>query len=253
MSSITETGEFQIFFLFINADQFEDRPPSATKKISEKNIQIFLNDNTSINEAVNESDESNNVFVDFTTSTEKSSSSSNLLKSESPVIAEQKVHENDQLLSHSTSDPSHRVLSKHVTSFENSSFSFHFSRSESSMAASNETQGDKSPSHASQEGTTKQRKKKLKLKNLTKKNRETLKIFVRNDVIEKIRKTIASNRKKESIMLKFENEIFETEYIIRFLHSYTRFVIYSNAESVNLNFMPEKPLKSKTNTDIMKI
>ena len=110
------------------------------------------------------------------------------------------------------------------------------------------------PSHQSdQEQPTERSAKKITLKNLNKKNRQALMQSIKDEIADEMKNEIASKKNDEFKILFFENEEFSIKYTIRFFHFYCRFVIYSNAESVNLNPMLEKSIESKTNTNVMKV
>ena len=95
--------------------------------------------------------------------------------------------------------------------------------------------------------------KKLIFKNLTIKNRKNLEKFIKTKLKKKMKMKIASSKNEEPIIIKIENEKIKTEHIIRYLHSYSRFIIKRNAETIELMTISDKSIKPKTDAETVKM
>ena len=118
------------------------------------------------------------------------------------------------------------------------------------------TSNDSSDSSSSKRDTAKKkfkRFKKLTLKDFITKNRKNLKKSIKTKLKKKIKMKIASPKNEKPIIVKIKNEKLKTEYIIRYLHLYAKFIVDENAENVNLTAIPNKSNKPKTDANTVKI
>ena len=95
--------------------------------------------------------------------------------------------------------------------------------------------------------------KKLTFKNFTIKDKKNPKKFIKTELKKEVRMKIASSKHEEFIIIKIEDEEFKTEYTIRYLHFYSRFIVEGNTEKMKLMSISNKFIKSKTDANIVKI